>query len=119
VGSNTTDVCVLLFCVYSVLSIGSGLATRWSLVQEVLPSVKNDYETEEEDRAQQRDVEPLMSEKWMILAINWFWYNGEKGYTIKAEVPEGYASVVNLENSVPKKLNSVAFSSQANYTDPI
>jgi hypothetical protein len=35
-----------LFCVYVVLRLGSGLATGWSLVQEILPSVKNDYGTE-------------------------------------------------------------------------
>jgi hypothetical protein len=32
--------CVRLFCVYVVLCIGIGLAMGWSLVQEVLPSVK-------------------------------------------------------------------------------
>jgi hypothetical protein len=42
VGSNTIqrmDVCVRLFCVYVVLCVGSGLATGWSLVQGVLPTV--------------------------------------------------------------------------------
>jgi hypothetical protein len=46
VGSNPTqgmDVC----CVYAfILCLGSGLATDWLLVQEVLSSVKNDYGTE-------------------------------------------------------------------------
>jgi hypothetical protein len=51
VGSNPTqdmDVwCVMrLFCVCVVLYLGSGIATGWSLVQVVLPSVKNDYGTE-------------------------------------------------------------------------
>jgi hypothetical protein len=50
VGSNPThsmDVwCMRLFRVCVVLCLGSGLATGWSLVQEVLPSVKNDYGTE-------------------------------------------------------------------------
>jgi hypothetical protein len=32
-----------LFCVSVVLCLGSGLTTGWSLVQGVLPSVKNDY----------------------------------------------------------------------------
>jgi hypothetical protein len=45
-GSNPTqdmDVC----CVYAfILCLGSGLATGWSLNQEVLQSVKNDYGTE-------------------------------------------------------------------------
>jgi hypothetical protein len=42
VGSNPTQgmgVCVRLFCVCVVLCVGSGLATGWSLVQGVLPSV--------------------------------------------------------------------------------
>jgi hypothetical protein len=42
VGSNSTwglDVCVLLFCVCAVLCAGSGLATDWSSVQGVLPTV--------------------------------------------------------------------------------
>jgi hypothetical protein len=50
VGSNPTqgmDVwCMCLFCVCVALCLGSGLVTGWSLVQGVLPSVKNDYETE-------------------------------------------------------------------------
>jgi hypothetical protein len=32
--------CMCLFCVYVVLCLGRGLATSWSLVQKVLPSVK-------------------------------------------------------------------------------
>jgi hypothetical protein len=42
VGSNPTrgiDVCLRLFCVCVVLCLGSGLATGWSLVQGVLPTV--------------------------------------------------------------------------------
>jgi hypothetical protein len=42
VGSNPTpgmDVCVRLFYVYVVLCVGSGLATDWSPVQGVLPTV--------------------------------------------------------------------------------
>jgi hypothetical protein len=41
-------VCMSLFCVCVDLCLGSGLATGWSLVQGVLPSVKNDYGTEQE-----------------------------------------------------------------------
>jgi hypothetical protein len=32
--------CVRLFCVYAVLCVSSGLATGWSLVQGVLPSMQ-------------------------------------------------------------------------------
>jgi hypothetical protein len=42
VGSNSTqgmDVCVRLFCVCVVLCVGSGLATGWSPVQGVFPTV--------------------------------------------------------------------------------
>jgi hypothetical protein len=42
VGSNLTrgmDVCLRLFCVFAVPCIGSGLATGWSPVQGVLPTV--------------------------------------------------------------------------------
>jgi hypothetical protein len=42
VGSKPTqgmDVCVRLFCAYVVLCVGSGLATGWSTVQGVLPTV--------------------------------------------------------------------------------
>jgi hypothetical protein len=56
------DVCVRLFCVCVALCVVSGLATGWSPVQGVLPC-KKDYETEEEARAQQRAVVPLL--KWM------------------------------------------------------
>jgi hypothetical protein len=36
-----------VLCVYSfILCLGRGLVTGWSLVQGVLPSVKNDYGTE-------------------------------------------------------------------------
>jgi hypothetical protein len=41
-GSNPTrgmDICVRLFCVCVVLCVGSGLATGWHPVQEVLPNV--------------------------------------------------------------------------------
>jgi hypothetical protein len=39
-------VCIRLFCVCVALCVGSGLATGWSFLQGVLPSVKNDYGTE-------------------------------------------------------------------------
>jgi hypothetical protein len=44
VGSNPTggtDVCMPLFCVYVVLFVYSGLATGWSPVQGVIPTVLN------------------------------------------------------------------------------
>jgi hypothetical protein len=39
--------------------------TDWSLAQKSYRLCKKDYETEEEARAQQRAVDPLMGE-WMI-----------------------------------------------------
>jgi hypothetical protein len=44
------DVCI--FCVYVVLCLGRGLATGWSLVQGVLPSVKWSWNWKAETRAQ-------------------------------------------------------------------
>jgi hypothetical protein len=49
VGSNPNwmfGVCMSLFCVCVVLCLDRDLATGWSLVQRVLPSVKNEYGTE-------------------------------------------------------------------------
>jgi hypothetical protein len=43
------DGCLVCVCVYSVcvvLRLGRGLATDWSLVQGVLPSMKNNYRTD-------------------------------------------------------------------------
>jgi hypothetical protein len=40
-----------LFCACVVLCFGRGLAAVWSLIQGVLPSVKNDYGTEQEAQA--------------------------------------------------------------------
>jgi hypothetical protein len=59
------DVCVRLFSVCVILSLGSGLATGWSLAQGVLPSVKNDYGTEYEAWALNGLQEPL--EKKIII----------------------------------------------------
>jgi hypothetical protein len=72
VGSYPTrgmDVCVRFFCVcFFVLCVDGGLATDWSHVQWVLPSVKKDLKTENESRAQERAVEPMMNNifKWKI-----------------------------------------------------
>jgi hypothetical protein len=41
--------CMCFVCICVVLYLGRGLATSWSLVQGVLPSV-NDHETEKEAR---------------------------------------------------------------------
>jgi hypothetical protein len=47
-GMDIWCVCMRLFCVCVVLCLGSGLVTGWSLVQGVLPSVKNDSGTKYE-----------------------------------------------------------------------
>jgi hypothetical protein len=54
--------CMRLFSVCAVLCLGRGLLTGCSLVQGVLPSVKRDYETEEEAKAQPRAVGPMMTD---------------------------------------------------------
>jgi hypothetical protein len=73
-------VCIRLFCV-CVLCLGSGLATDRSLVQGIIPSVlKEDYETEEEDRAQQRAVESLMNK----LKLNSVAFSPQTNYTDRA-----------------------------------
>jgi hypothetical protein len=59
VGSNSTQG-MDVWCVYAfILCLGSGLATGCSLVQGVLPSVKNDYGTEQEAWALNGLEEPL------------------------------------------------------------
>jgi hypothetical protein len=57
------DVCV---CVYSVLSclLVAALRRADHSSKESYRPCKKDYETDEEDRAQQRAVEPLINE-WM------------------------------------------------------
>jgi hypothetical protein len=45
-------VCMCLFCVCIVLCLDRGFATRWSLIQGVLPSVKMIMKLIEEARAQ-------------------------------------------------------------------
>jgi hypothetical protein len=65
VGSNRTqgmDVCVRLFYVCVVLCVGRGLATGWSLVRGVLPTVWKRLRNRRKARAQQRAVEPLVNE---------------------------------------------------------
>jgi hypothetical protein len=53
---------VRLFCVCVVLCVGSGLATADHSSKESYRLHKEDHETEEEARTQQRSVEPLMFE---------------------------------------------------------
>jgi hypothetical protein len=60
-GSNPTwgiGISMRFFYGCAVLCTGSGLATGWSPVQEILPSVQKDHETEKAAEIQQRAVEP-------------------------------------------------------------
>jgi hypothetical protein len=62
-------VCMRLFCVYVVLCLDSGLATGYSLVQGVLPSVKNYYGTESEAWALNGLEEPLKKMQVMEMSL--------------------------------------------------
>jgi hypothetical protein len=70
VGSNPTPgmyVCVRLFC---VCAAGSDLATGWSPVKGILPTVYRITRLKKSARAQQKTVEPLMNELSFICAID-------------------------------------------------
>jgi hypothetical protein len=61
VGSNPTQgmhICVRLFCVCVVLSVGSGLARGWSPVQGVLSTVNRIKKPKKRPRSNKRTVEP-------------------------------------------------------------
>jgi hypothetical protein len=68
VGSSPTQgthICVCLYSVFMlVLCLISGFTTGWPPSKESYRLCKKDYETEEEGRAQQTAVEPLINE-WM------------------------------------------------------
>jgi hypothetical protein len=78
VSSNPTqgmDVwCMCLFCVCVVLCLGRGLATSWSLLQGVLPSVKWSWNWKAEAGAQGGCT---ASEKNTFV----IWWNIQKGWT--------------------------------------
>jgi hypothetical protein len=97
VGSNLNQgvnvcLCLRLFRVCVVLRVGSGLATGWSLVQDLC---KNDYETEEEARAQQRGVEPLMMMMMMMMMMMTTTRShtpGDSRPTVHSHLPENFQS---------------------------
>jgi hypothetical protein len=71
VGSNPTqgmDICVRLFCVCVVLCVLAALRRADPPSKESYRLCNKDYETEEEVRAQQMAIQPLMNEwknEWM------------------------------------------------------
>jgi hypothetical protein len=56
------DVCVRLFCVCVVLRVGKGLRRADHSSKVSYRLCRKDYEADEEARAQQRTVEPLVNE---------------------------------------------------------
>jgi uncharacterized membrane protein YsdA (DUF1294 family) len=56
------DVCVRLFCVCVVLCVGSALATAWSLVQGVLPTV---YRIKKLKKRPRSNKKGLYSHRWV------------------------------------------------------
>jgi hypothetical protein len=64
VGSNSTQVMDICVCVYSVFVLSCVTALRQAdhSSKESYHLCKKDYETEEEARAQQKAVEPMMDE---------------------------------------------------------
>jgi hypothetical protein len=84
--------CVRLFRDCVALCVGSGFATGWSLVQGVLLSVQNDYETEEEARQQTTDctaIDEWMNEwmnEWMESSLSFLCTSNHK-CPIKLAVP--------------------------------
>jgi hypothetical protein len=61
VDSNPTqgmDVCLRLFCVYVVLCVGSGLATGWPSVKDVLPTVYRIKKLKKLPGSNKRSVKP-------------------------------------------------------------
>jgi hypothetical protein len=72
VGSNPTQDMFVCVCVYSVFVLScvytyvAALRRADQLSKESCPLCKNDYETEEEAKAQERAVEPLVNENELI-----------------------------------------------------
>jgi hypothetical protein len=63
VGSNPTqgmDICMRLFCVCVALCVGSGLASGWSPVQGVLPTVYRIKKLKKRPRSNKTNVEPYI-----------------------------------------------------------
>jgi hypothetical protein len=67
VNSNTTqgmNVCVPLFCVCVVLCVGRGLATGWSPVLRVVPTVHRFKKLKKRPRSNKRTVESQTDKGW-------------------------------------------------------
>jgi hypothetical protein len=79
VGSNPTrgmDVCVCLFCVCTVLWVGSGLATVWSPVQGVLLTVYRITKL----KKRPGPSKGLYSHRWMNECCHVVWSDHRRGF---------------------------------------
>jgi hypothetical protein len=81
-----------VWCVCVVLCLSIGLATGWSPVQGVLPSVKNDYGTEKESKALNGLEEPFKRNHW-YRELNVFLFLINKTYVMSNSLRDCFKEV--------------------------